>query len=161
MPTIDDILDSALNSQSYYEEESKDSVIEEGSYKAKIVDLNRRDAVNTKNGKCCDIYKPVYEIDNEHPEFGGDRVKDRGLFRFYGSNQTGNLYYKRFLDKMKIPLNKTKQKNKTVFELPPLTKELIVGKEVMIAVFKQEWMGDSGKVSNVAASLTRIMGDRQ
>ena len=110
-----------------------------------------------KSGSECDIYWPRYQIDKEHPQYGGMYVRDSGLFRYKEAEPHRNRYYKKFLDKIGIELKKVKETGKVIYELPPLLDEMIVGKEVMITVHEESWMSNKGRKKAIVATLTKIL----
>ena len=156
MSKIDEILDDAMPKKAYYEEEFVEE-IQPGTYKAEIVGMRSKLSTIVKGGSECDIYWPRYQIDKEHPQYGGMHIRDSGLFRYKESEPHRNLYYKKFLDKIGIELKKVKENGKIIYELPPLLDEMIVGKEVMITVHEESWMSNKGRKKAIVATLTKIL----
>jgi hypothetical protein len=156
MSKIDEILDDATPKKAYYEEEFVEE-IQPGTYKAEIVGMRNKLSTIVKGGSECDIYWPRYQIDKEHPQYGGMYIRDSGLFRYKESEPHRNLYYKKFLDKIGIELKKVKENGKIIYELPPLLDEMIVGKEVMITVHEESWMSNRGRKKAIVATLTKIL----
>jgi len=153
---IDEILGKATPKKAYYEEEVVEQ-IRPGTYNAKIVGLRSKLSTKVKSGAECDIYWPRYQIDEEHPEFGGMYVRDNGLFRYKECEPHRNVFYKKFLDKLGIELTKVKEQGKVVYELPPLLDEMIINKEVMINVHEESWMSKNGRTKAIVATLTRVL----
>jgi hypothetical protein len=153
---IDEILGKATPKKAYYEEEFVEE-IQPGTYKAEIVGLRSKLSTKVKSGAECDIYWPRYQIDTEHPEYGGMYVRDNGLFRYKECEPHRNVYYKKFLDKLGIELTKVKEQGKVVYELPPLLDEMIINKEVMINVHEESWMSKTGRKKAIVATLTRTL----
>ena len=156
MSKIDEILEDATPKKAYYEEEYVEE-IQPGTYKAKIIGMRNKLSTIVKGGSECDIYWPRYQIDKEHPQYGGMHIRDSGLFRYKESEPHRNLYYKKFLDKIGIELKKVKENGKIIYELPPLLDEMIVGKEVMITVQEESWMSNRGRKKAIVATLTKIL----
>lgn len=156
MSKIDEILGKATPKKAYYEEEVVEQ-IRPGTYNAKIVGLRSKLSTKVKSGAECDIYWPRYQIDEEHPEFGGMYVRDNGLFRYKECEPHRNVFYKKFLDKLGIELTKVKEQGKVVYELPPLLDEMIINKEVMINVHEESWMSKNGRTKAIVATLTRVL----
>ena len=156
MSKIDEILDDATPKKAYYEEEFVEE-IQPGTYKAEIVGMRNKLSTIVKGGSECDIYWPRYQIDKEHPQYGGMYIRDSGLFRYKESEPHRNLYYKKFLDKIGIELKKVKEDGRIIYELPPLLDEMIVGKEVMITVHEESWMSNKGRKKAIVATLTKIL----
>ena len=156
MSKIDEILGRATPKKAYYEEEVVEQ-IQPGTYNAKIVGLRSKLSTKVKSGAECDIYWPRYQIDEEHPEFGGMYVRDNGLFRYKECEPHRNVFYKKFLDKLGIELTKVKEQGKVVYELPPLLDEMIINKEVMINVHEESWMSKTGRKKAIVATLTRTL----
>jgi hypothetical protein len=156
MSKIDEILDDATPKKAYYEEEFVEE-IQPGTYKAKIIGMRNKLSTIVKGGSECDIYWPRYQIDKEHPQYGGMHIRDSGLFRYKESEPHRNLYYKKFLDKIGIELKKVKENGKIIYELPPLLDEMIFGKEVMITVHEESWMSNKGIKKAIVATLTKIL----
>ena len=156
MSKIDEILDDATPKKAYYEEEFVEE-IQPGTYKAEIVGMRNKLSTIVKGGSECDIYWPRYQIDKEHPQYGGMYIRDSGLFRYKESEPHRNLYYKKFLDKIGIELKKVKENGKIIYELPPLLDEMIFGKEVMITVHEESWMSNKGRKKAIVATLTKIL----
>ena len=156
MSKIDEILGKATPKKAYYEEEFVEE-IQPGTYKAEIVGLRSKLSTKVKSGAECDIYWPRYQIDTEHPEYGGMYVRDNGLFRYKECEPHRNVFYKKFLDKLGIELTKVKEQGKVVYELPPLLDEMIINKEVMINVHEESWMSKTGRKKAIVATLTRTL----
>jgi hypothetical protein len=156
MSKIDEILEDATPKKAYYEEEFVEE-IQPGTYKAKIIGMRNKLSTIVKGGSECDIYWPRYQIDKEHPQYGGMHIRDSGLFRYKESEPHRNLYYKKFLDKIGIELKKVKENGKIIYELPPLLDEMIFGKEVMITVHEESWMSNKGRKKAIVATLTKIL----
>ena len=156
MSKIDEILSKATPKKAYYEEEFVEE-IQPGTYKAEIVGLRSKLSTKVKSGAECDIYWPRYQIDTEHPEYGGMYVRDNGLFRYKECEPHRNVFYKKFLDKLGIELTKVKEQGKVVYELPPLLDEMIINKEVMINVHEESWMSKTGRKKAIVATLTRTL----
>ena len=95
--------------------------------------------------------------------------QDAGVWRCYGIKEeegrriTGgsNAGYKRFLDKLHIPLQKLEldgnsdAESRVVLKLPAITKDLILGKSVVISVAHEEWTGMRGN-RNISATGTLV-----
>jgi hypothetical protein len=156
MSKIDEILGDATPKKAYYEEEYVEE-LQPGTYKAKIIGMRSKLSTIVKSGAECDIYWPRYQVDKEHPQYGGLYVRDSGLFRYKESEPHRNRYYKKFLDKIGIELKKVKEDGKIIYELPPLLDDMIVGKEVMITVHEESWMSNKGRKKATVATLTKIL----
>ena len=156
MSKIDEILGDATPKKAYYEEELVEE-IQPGTYKAEIIGMRSKLSTIVKSGSECDIHWPRYQIDKEHPQYGGMYVRDSGLFRYKESEPHRNRYYIKFLDKIGIELKKVKEDGKIIYELPPLLDEMIVGKEVMITVHEESWMSNNGRKKAIVATLTKVL----
>lgn len=153
MSRIDDLLEDATPKKAYYEEDVGARGIQPGTYKATIHSLSVKQSYTTKKGHLCDIYWVKYKIDDDHPEFGGVIIRDRGQFRYKESNHSANLYYKQYLDKLNIPLEKVRVGTKMRYELPPILLETIKGRPVLIEVYQDEWSGSRGVRKEMIAKL--------
>ena len=156
MSAIDALVDSASPKKSYYVEDS-DKNIKPGTYKAVISGLKTKYNVTTRTGVQCDIYWIIYTIDEEHPDCGGEEIRDAGLFRSKGNETSRNRYYKKFLESLDIPLKQVKKDGKIYYELPPLLEEHIVGKNVRINAYENKWEGKYGVKHEIVGKLTKVL----
>jgi len=144
MSNVGEILEVFDNDNAYFDE-YHDEPIDDGTYNATVVALSKKLDVTTKNGDVCDIYYPRYGIDKSTSSFGGRLVRDSGIFRYKSKvAKTRNMYYKNFLDKLKISLNKKMIDGKLRYLLPALIPEMLANKKVVINVFTQEWSDGRG-----------------
>jgi len=87
------------------------------------------------------------------------RYKDADGRRITGGSNSG---YKRFLDKIHIPLQKieidrnTGEEPRVILKLPAITKDLILSKSVVISVHHEEWEGVHGRNISPVATLVRV-----
>lgn len=153
MSKIDDLLKQATPKKAFYEKKVKSRDVQPGTYKATICDMSSRLSFTTKKGHLCDMYWVKYKIDEDHPEFGGNILRDRGQFRYKESNHGGNVYYKEYLDKLSIPLVETRLKDVIRYELPPILLNDIKGRKVLIEVFQSEWSSSRGMKKEMVAKL--------
>jgi hypothetical protein len=156
MSAIDDLVDSASPKKSYYIEDSV-STLKPGTYRAVISGLKTKQNVTTRTGVQCDIYWMIYTIEEEHPECGGEDIRDSGIFRFKGDETKRNRFYKKFLESLEIPLKQIKKDGKVYYELPPLLDENVVGKKVQINAFENKWEGKYGVNHEIVAKMTKVL----
>jgi len=156
MALVGDVLDRLENDNAYFDEHDERHV-ETGTYNAVIVALRYRTDVTTKNGAICDIYWPRYCIAHDDPKFPLSLVRDSGLFRYRSPiSRTQDIHYKKFLDRLEIPLNKKEIDGKIRYLLPPLTSDLVLKKEVVINVFTDEWSDGKGYHKIPVARLSKL-----
>ena len=156
MSNVGEILDVFDNDNAYFDE-FHDEPIDDGTYNATVVALSKRLDVTTKNGDVCDIYYPRYSIDKSASSFGSRLVRDSGIFRYKSKvAKTRNMYYKNFLDKLKINLNKKMIDGKLRYLLPSLMPEMLANKKVVINVFTQQWSDARGFHKIPVARLSRL-----
>jgi hypothetical protein len=156
MAKVGDVLDRLESDNAYYDE-NDERQIDTGTYDAVIVALRYRTDVITKSGDVCDIYWPRYCISGDDPKFPLRLVRDSGLFRYRSpSSKTRNIYYKKFLDKLEIPLNQREIDGKIRYLLPPLTNDMVVEKKVVINVFTDEWSDGKGYHRIPVARLSKL-----
>jgi len=165
MSDIDKLLDDFDDEDVYYDPEMS-TIIPEGSYPAKIIGLYSK-KITTKRGGRGMLYKPKYQLNAG--KYEGRDVQDAGVWRFYGIKDedgrriTGgsNAGYKRFLDKLHIPLQKLEldgnsdAESRVVLKLPAITTDLILDKSVVISVAHEEWTGMHGN-RNISATATLV-----
>ena len=156
MSNVGEILEVFDNDNAYFDE-YHDEPIDDGTYNATVVALSKRLDVTTKNGYVCDIYYPRYSIDKSASSFGSRLVRDSGIFRYKSKvAKTRNMYYKNFLDKLKINLNKKMIDGKLRYLLPSLMPEMLANKKVVINVFTQQWSDARGFHKIPVARLSRL-----
>ena len=87
-------------------------------------------------------------------------IKKSFISRITGGSNAG---YKRFLDKIHIPLQKVEieRENKddeprVIVKLPAITKDLLLDKSVVISVTHEEWEGQHGRNITPTATLVRV-----
>ena len=142
----------------YYDEEKKYEEITDGTYEASIVDLTRKLNVKTKAGHICDIYWPRYKISSDSPKFSNRLVRDSGQFRYRSEEvRNRNLYYKKFLDKLEISLSKIEVDGNIRYSLPSISEDMIIGKKVIINVYKEEWSDSRGYHNEPVAKLVKVI----
>jgi len=168
MTNINELLDDFDDDDVYYDPNIS-SLVPEGTYPARIVGLSVHKVSTKTKGKAV-IYKPIYQIDDNVHNCGGREVKDYGQWRFRGSKDeegrriTGgsNTNYKKFLDKLHIPLQKLELEGnsgdepRVVVNLPSITEDLLLDKSVVISVGHDEWSGKYGRQITAAANLVRV-----
>ena len=166
MSNIDDLLDNFDDEEVYFDPELS-SIVPEGSYPAKIVGLFTKEITTKKGGKGM-LFKPKYRLDETvRPPYSNKELDDVGIWRFYGVKDengkriTGgsNIGYKRFLDKLHIPMQKIEYEGKTILKLPSIATDLIKGKSVVISVKHDEWQGTYGRNITATATLVRIRNE--
>ena len=156
MANVDDILEVFDNDNSYFDE-YYDSPIDTGSYNASIVALSRKLNITTRKGDVCDIYYPRYKIVADTPDFGNRLVRDSGIFRYKSKvSKSRNIYYKKFLDKLEISLNKREIDGKLRYLLPSLIPEMLANKKVIINVFTEDWSDGRGYHKIPVARLSHL-----
>ena len=156
MANVDEILEVFDNDNSYFDE-FYDSPITTGTYNAVIVALSSKMDTSTRKGDICDIYYPRYKIEAEEPEFGNRLVRDSGIFRYKSKvAKSRNIYYKRYLDKLNISLNKKEIEGKLRYLLPSLIPEMLANKKVVINVFTEEWSDGRGYHKIPVARLSHL-----
>ena len=164
MSGVDDLLDNFDDEDVYYDPQMS-TLVPEGSYPAKVVDLYSK-VINTQRGNKGMLYKPKYRLDDNVRNYPGREVQDTGVWRFFGTKDadgrriTGgsNANYKLFLDKMHIPMEKIEmeEEQRTIIKLPSITKDLILNKSVVISVHHEEWQGTHGRNITPVATLVRM-----
>jgi len=160
MANIDDLVAKVTSDEVYYEEEVKETLIEPGTYEADIVGLRRKLGTKTRAGYECDIYWPRYRIASDSPNFANRLVRDRGQFRFISPEaRSKNVYYKKFLDAAKIPLNEKEENGKIMYLLPSISADMIEGKKALINVYNEEWSDSRGYHKESVAKLLEIISD--
>ena len=160
MADIKDIMDDVKSDDVYYEEKEKESSIKPGTYEATIVDLTRKLNVKTKAGHICDIYWPRYKISNDSPKFSNRLIRDSGQFRYRSEDvRERNLYYKKYLDKAGISLTKTEVDGNIRYSLPSISKDMILGKHVLINAYVEEWNDSRGYHKEPVAKLVKVIGN--
>ena len=160
MADISDIMKDVKSDDVYYEEKEKESSIKSGTYEATIVDLTRKLNVKTKAGHICDIYWPRYKISSDSPKFSNKLIRDSGQFRYRSEEvRKRNLYYKKYLDKAEISLTKSEVDGNIRYSLPSISKDMILGKHVLINVYVEEWNDSRGYHKEPVAKLVKIIKD--
>ena len=169
MSNVDNLLDDFDDEDVYYDPQMS-TLIPEGSYPASITGLYSK-KIKTQRGNNGMLYKPQYRLDDTVRNYGGRDVQDAGVWRFFGTKDeqgrriTGgsNAGYKRFLDKIHIPLQKVEieRENKddeprVIVKLPAITKDLLLDKSVVISVTHEEWEGQHGRNITPTATLVRV-----
>ena len=158
MADINDIMKDVKSDDVYYEEKEKESSIKPGTYEATVVDLTRKLNVKTKAGHICDIYWPRYKISSDSPKFSNRLVRDSGQFRYRSEEvRNRNLYYKKFLDKLEISLSKIEVDGNIRHSLPSINKDMVVGKSVLINIYKEEWNDARGYHNESVAKLMKVI----
>tara|TARA_R100000049_G_C1868917_1_gene29446 strand:- start:238 stop:501 length:264 start_codon:yes stop_codon:yes gene_type:complete len=72
----------------------------------------------------------------------------------------GNFSYKQMLDKLNVPMEKVESNgDSTIFKLPSLTKDMVLGDPVIINVFKNEYHTKNGMRKENAARLVKSWVD--
>lgn len=147
MTDIDNVFDEfeSTDDDVYYDPDQS-SIVPEGTYPAKIVNLKKFNTV-TQKGNEATIYKPVYRIDDGVLVASGTLVDDKGVFRYKPPKNkkgirisgSGNVDYKRYLDKLDIPLIKEEIEGKTLYKLPSITVEMVKNVDVVINVKHASW----------------------
>ena len=142
MSDINDVL-SSNDVATYTPSDEEYVIVEEGEYPAHIVDLKIINTTIRKTGSKCEIFKPVYEIATQSPNFAGRTVNSNGVFRYHNPPQegerqatTGNRYYKNFLDIVGVSMREDKNPNtgQITYSLPKVDKDDLYGIPVMIRV---------------------------
>jgi len=136
-----------------YFDPTQSSIVPEGTYPAKIINL-KSFKITTRRGNDATVFKPVYRIEDDVISAGGALVEDKGIFRYVPPKNSdglrvsgsGNSDYKKFLDKMEIPLIKEDFEGKTLYKLPTLTTEMIKGTDVVVNIKHASW--ESKKYGN-------------
>jgi len=160
MADINDIMKDVKSDDVYYEEKEKESSIKPGTYEAEIVDLTRKLNVKTKAGHICDIYWPRYKISSDSPKFSNRLIRDSGQFRYRSEEvRSRNLYYKKYLDKAEISLTKSEVDGNIRYSLPSISKDMILGKHVLINVYVEEWNDSRGYHKEPVAKLVKVIGN--
>jgi hypothetical protein len=160
MADIDDIMKDVDSDDVYYEEAVDEGQIKPGTYEASVVALRRKLNTKTKKGYHCDIYWVRYKIANDSPNFSNRLVRDAGQWRYRSPNmKKANLYYKKFLDKLGIGLTKSESDGKIKYSLPSISEEMILGKKVLINVYKEEWSDSRGYHNEPVANLVKLIDD--
>tara|TARA_R110001599_G_scaffold350156_1_gene579734 strand:+ start:738 stop:1235 length:498 start_codon:yes stop_codon:yes gene_type:complete len=160
MADISDIMKDVKSDDVYYEEKEKESSIKSGTYEATIVDLTRKLNIKTKAGHICDIYWPRYKISSDSPKFSNRLIRDSGQFRYRSEEvRKRNLYYKKYLDKAEISLTKSEVDGNIRYSLPSISKDMILGKHVLINVYVEEWNDSRGYHKEPVAKLVKIIKD--
>tara|TARA_Y100001951_G_C11262299_1_gene253295 strand:+ start:657 stop:1211 length:555 start_codon:yes stop_codon:yes gene_type:complete len=166
---VDDLLDDFEDEDVFYDPQMS-ALVPEGSYPATITGLSSK-RIKTQRGNDGMLYKPQYRLDERVKTYGGRAVDDAGVWRFFGTKDdngrriTGgsNAGYKKFLDKIHIPLQKieidrnTDEEPRVILKLPAITKDLILDKSVVISIHHEEWEGRDGhrRITTVA-TLVRV-----
>ena len=158
MADISDIMKDVKSDDVYYEEKEKESSIKSGTYEATIVDLTRKLNIKTKAGHICDIYWPRYKISSDSPKFSNRLIRDSGQFRYRSEEvRKRNLYYKKYLDKAEISLTKSEVDGNIRYSLPSISKDMILGKHVLINVYEEEWNDSRGYHKEPLAKLVKVI----
>ena len=158
MADISDIMKDVKSDDVYYEEKEKQSSVKPGTYEATIVDLTRKLNVKTKAGHICDIYWPRYKISSDSPKFSNRLIRDSGQFRYRSEEvRKRNLYYKKYLDKAEISLTKSEVDGNIRYSLPSISKDMILGKHVLINVYEEEWNDSRGYHKEPLAKLVKVI----
>ena len=159
MAGINDIMQDVESDDVYYEE-TKEKKLIPGTYEATIVRLKRRLNIKTKKGHLCDIYWPRYQINEDSPKCSGLLVRDNGQWRYRSKEvQQRNVYYKKFLDKLEISLAKTDTDGNIRYSLPSLSEDMIIGKQVLINTYIEEWTDSYGFKRESVAKLISLIKD--
>jgi len=157
---IGDIMKDVESDDVYYEEEKKQGNINPGTYEAVTVGLRRKLNITTRKAHRCDIYWPRYKISSDPPEFSNRLVRDSGQWRYRSVEvRKRNGYYKNFLDKMEISLTKSEVDGNIRYSLPSISEDMILGKKVLINVYKEEWNDARGYHNEPVAKLIKIIND--
>jgi len=141
-----DILDTLIGTDedSWFEPTNKSpqASIQEGTYNAKIVDLNIKADKEVQGKFLADIYEPVFEID-------GVEVKHKGLFRFkkpdpsvyphLQADMGSNAGYYAFMSLASLQVEKDGK-----ILLPQLTDEMVKDTEWEVQVVVEKWTGREG-----------------
>ena len=160
MADIDGLMKDVKSDEVYYDEEQEQGSVEPGTYEASIVGLRRKLKIKTRSGHLCDIYWPRYKISHDSPTFSNRMVRDRGQFRYRSPEVSSrNIYYKKFLDKAGISLSKIEVDGNIRYALPAISEDMILGKKVLINVYKEEWSDSRGYHNEPVAKLVKIIGD--
>jgi hypothetical protein len=155
---IKDLVADVNSDEVYYEEAVKETLIEPGTYEADIVGLRRKLNTKTKAGYKCDIYWPRYKIAKDSPKFANRLVRDRGQFRFNSPEaRSKNIYYKKFLDAARIPLEEKEKDGKIMYLLPSISADMIEGKKALINIYHEEWSDAKGYHKESVAKLLEIV----
>ena len=160
MAIIDEIMKDVESDDVYYEEEKKEGAIKPGTYEASVVALRKKLNITTRKGHQCDIYWPRYKISSDSPEFSNRLVRDAGQWRYRSIEvRKRNIYYKQFLDKMGISLTKSEINGNIRYSLPSISEDMILGKKVLINVYKEEWNDARGYHNEPVAKLIKVIND--
>jgi len=160
MADINDIIDDVNKDDVYYDEKEKQGQVKPGTYEATIIGLRRKINITTKNGFLCDIYWVRYQIVEDSPTFSKRIVRDSGQFRYRSQElRERNIYYKKFLDKLEISLSKIEVDGNIRYSLPSISEDMIIGKKVIINVYKEEWSDSRGYHNEPHAKLVKSIVD--
>ena len=154
----------ATEDEAYYDPEAttENRMVPEGVYPAHITTLNIKRDFLVQSEYLEDIYVPSFTISKESNDAGGEKVNDenygQGIFRFKKPDPSsalvdrkgaGNNWYNAFVQAVGIkPESITTDSGKTLYKLPLLAEEDVIGKPVLIKVVHQKYKsGDTEKVS--------------
>jgi len=159
MTKIDNVFEDFENTDDdVYFDPDQSSIVPEGTYPATIVNLKKFNTI-TQKGNEATIYKPVYRIDDGVITASGTLVDDKGVFRYKPPKNkdgirisgSGNVEYKRYLDKLEIPLIKEEVEGKTLYKLPSISIDSIKNLEVVINVKHASWESKKYRKSRTVA----------
>ena len=160
MADIDDIMKDVESDDVYYDEPKKAGPIEPGTYEARIIGLDRKINTTTKKGHQCDMYWLKYKISTDSPTFSNRLIRDAGQWRYRTQDvRKRNIYYKKFLDKLGISLSKSEVDGNIRHFLPSISEDMVVGKNVLINVYKEEWSDSRGYHNEPLAKLVKVIDD--
>ena len=160
MANIDDIMKDVESDDVYYDEPKNEGQVKPGTYEATIVALRKKLNTKTKRGYHCDIYWTRYKIVEDSPTFSNRLVRDAGQWRYRSPNmKKRNIYYKKFLDKLGIGLTKSEVDGNIRYSLPSISEEMVLGKKVLINVYKEEWSDSRGYHNEPVANLVKLIDD--
>ena len=165
---MNEFIDQINQDEAYFDPEASEmTMIPEGVYPAHITSLNIKEDVVIKGKWIADIYVPSFTIAKESNDASGMSVNDanygQGIFRFKKPDSSsgledrqgaGNSGYKEMLDALNIKMEESKAEDgRTLYKLPRLVKENVVGLPVLIKVFHQKYISSGEERVSVKASI--------
>tara|TARA_R100000458_G_C8266197_1_gene241207 strand:- start:1550 stop:2086 length:537 start_codon:yes stop_codon:yes gene_type:complete len=151
--------DSTDNTDAYYSDE-QDVDIDDGTYPATVIDMSYQNII-TRYNTHADLYKPTYQISKGIHK--GATIVDKGIWRFKSEptgiknkSNRGNILYKKMLDIFDIKLEQVEVDGVILKRLPPLSKESIKGKSVLIDVVDDTYKTSYGKSFGKVAILNGV-----
>ena len=154
---------SGTDDEAFYDPSAEENkVVPQGTYPAHITGLNIKTDVTVRGMYLADIYVPTFTISKESNDAGGMKVNDenygQGIFRFKKPDPSsglqdrkggGNNWYNDFVKAVGIkPEQVQTDDGRTLYKLPYLVEDDIIGKPVLIDVIHQKYKsGDTEKIS--------------